>query len=194
MAHADGLLHDERRRTIVDRQVCRRRVANWVLHGRDGRCRKEPSVPIIRPDDPVRLVSSLPIVSIEPNATLADLAGELERQQVGVLGVTTGDGVDGVVSERDLARAVAARVDPDDVWAADLMSEDLVRIDGDETVSAAAELMIDGGVRHLVIVVDGRVAGVVSVRDVLAVFADDWRRRRSDATGRGHGAGPGTDG
>jgi CBS domain-containing protein len=151
-----------------------------------GARRKESAVPIIRPDDPVRLVSSLPIISIEPNATLADLAGELERQQVGVLGVATGDGVDGVISERDLARAVAARADPDDVWVADLMSEDLVRIDGDEPVSAAAELMLDTGVRHLVMVVDGRVAGVVSVRDVLAVFADDWRRR-SDLTGRGPG-------
>ena len=146
-------------------------------------------MPIVRPDDPVRLVSSLPIVSIEPNATLADLAGELERQQVGVVGVTTGDGVDGVVSERDVARAVAARVDPDEVWAADLMSEDLVRIDGDEPVSAAADLMIDSGVRHLVIVVDGRGAGIVSVRDVLAVFADDWRRRSDVATGGGPGGG-----
>lgn len=61
-------------------------------------------MPIVRPDDPVRLVSSLPIVSIEPNATLADLAGELERQQVGVLGVTTGDGAARVV----LAVPVAA--------------------------------------------------------------------------------------
>lgn len=140
-------------------------------------------MPIVRPDDPVRLVSSLPVISIEPNATLADLAGELERQQVGVLAVTTGHGVDGIVSERDLVRAVAARADPDDVWAADVMSEDLVRIDGDEPVWAAAEVMLETGRRHLVIVVDGRVDGVVSIRDVLSVFSDEWRRgatRRGD--------------
>ena len=138
-------------------------------------------MPIVRPDDPVRLVSSLPVISIEPSATVADLAGELERQQVGVLGVTTGAGIEGVVSERDLVRAVAARADPDDVWAADLMSEELVRIDGDEPVWAAAELMLETGRRHLIIVVDGKIDGVVSIRDLLAVFSDEWGR---NPTGR----------
>ena len=131
---------------------------------------------IISPDDPIRLLASVPAVTVEPHSTLADLAVRLEDEQIGAVAVSAGDHLEGVVTERDLVRAIAGRSDPADTWAADVMAEDPVTIDGDEPIIVAAELMLDTHVRHLVIVGDGEMLGVVSIRDVLDVLTRTWRR------------------
>lgn len=132
---------------------------------------------IIRPDDPVRLLVSEPLAWIEPGATLLDLASKLELEQIGAVTVMTGDRFDGVVSERDIVRALAAGCDPSEVWAADVMAEAAVSVDVDDPIVLAAERMLEEGVRHLpVIGADGHALGVVSVREVLRVFTESWRR------------------
>jgi len=131
---------------------------------------------IIRPEDPIRVLISVPMVSTTPESSLAELAAKLEVEQVGAVAVISGDHLDGVVSERDIVRALAAHGDPADVWAADVMAEAPVRVDADDSILTAAELMLDEGVRHLPVMSDGHVLGVVSVRDVLRVFTDSWRR------------------
>ncbi len=133
-------------------------------------------MPIIRPDDPVRLLVSEPIARIEPGASLTDLATKLDLEQVGALVVMSGDRLEGVVSERDIVRALAAGCDPSDVWASDVMADVPADVDEDDSIVIAAETMLDEGVRHLPVMSDGRTLGVVSVRDVLRVFTDEWRR------------------
>ena len=95
---------------------------------------------------------------------------------VGAAAVMSGDRLDGIISERDIVRALAACCTPSDVWAADVMATPPALIDGDEPIAAAAERMLDEGVRHLPVLLDGHVLSVVSMRDVLRVFSDDWRR------------------
>jgi CBS domain-containing protein len=136
-------------------------------------------MPIIHPDDPIRLLISIPAATIEPNTSLSELAGKLERECVGALAVMEGDRLEGVVSERDVVRAVAARVDPSDLWTADLMAAEPVSVDLDEPIAIAAELMLEEGVRHLPVTDGGELVGVVSIRDVLRVYVDDWRRAAS---------------
>lgn len=131
---------------------------------------------IIHPDDPIRLLVTSPTVAIEPTATLRDVAVRLNREVVGALAVMSDDRVGGVVSERDVVRAVASGGALDDVWAADVMTEEPVRIDLDDTIWDAAEQMLAEGVRHLPVVDGAEVVGVVSIRDVLRVFTDEWRR------------------
>lgn len=131
---------------------------------------------LIRPDDPVRVLMSMPIAWIEPDVSLADLATKLAVEGVGALAVMSGDHLDGVVSERDIVRALAAGGDPTEVWAADVMADEPVYADVDDPILSVAERMLDEGVRHVPVVSDGRVLGVVSVRDALRVFADAWRR------------------
>lgn len=133
-------------------------------------------MPIIHPDDPIRLLVTFPTAVIEPTATLSDLAGKLERECVGALAVMEGDRLGGVVSERDLVRAVAAHADPDDLWTSDVMAVEPVEIDVDEPIAVAAERMLEEGIRHLLVTDRGELVGVVSIRDVLRVYADDWRR------------------
>jgi len=133
---------------------------------------------IIRPDDPIRVLMSMPVASVEPTMSLADLAATLETEGVGAVTVMTGDHLDGVVSERDIVRALSAGGDPTEVWAADVMTDEPVYVDIDDPIVIVAERMLDEGVRHVPVVSDGRVLGVVSVRDAPRVLADAWRRAR----------------
>lgn len=60
-------------------------------------------------------------------------------------------------------------------WAADVMADEPVYVDVDDPIASVAERMLDEGVRHVPVVSDGRVLGVVSVRNALRVLADAWR-------------------
>lgn len=131
---------------------------------------------IIHPDDPIRLLVSSSTATIEPTATLHELARQLDRECVGALMVMPDERVSGVVSERDVVHAVAAGGALDDVWAADVMTEEPVRVDVEDTIAEAAERMLAEGVRHLPVVDGTGLVGVVSIREVLRVFVDEWRR------------------
>ena len=131
---------------------------------------------IVEPSDPIRVLATWPVVSADATTSLADLAERLQTESIGAVTVMTGNSLEGIVSERDVVRALAVNGDPVDVWAADVMTEQPLGIDGDDTIVEAAERMLDEGVRHLPVITDGQLAGIVSVRDVLRVFSDDWRR------------------
>ena len=130
---------------------------------------------VIRPGDPVRVVMSTPVATVKPDVPLADLAASLEAEGVGAVVVMSGDRLDGVVSERDIVHAVAAGGDPTEVWAADVMAEDPVFVDLDEPIVTVATRMIAEGVRHVPVVCEGHVVGVVSIRDALRVLTEAWR-------------------
>ena len=74
----------------------------------------------------------------------------------------------GVLSERDIVRAVANGEDVDDVRAEDVMAVDVVTIGLDATVTEAADVMEAGNIRHLPVTDDDKVVGMVSIRDILA--------------------------
>lgn len=135
---------------------------------------------LIRPDDPVRVLMSTPPASVDPNISLVALASTLETEGVGAVAVMTADHLDGVVSERDVLRALAGGGDPTEVWAADVMADQPLCADPDDPIVIVAERMLDGGVRPVPVVRDGRVLGVVSMRDALRVFTEAWRRGSED--------------
>jgi CBS domain-containing protein len=105
----------------------------------------------------------------------------LEAEAVGAVAVMSGDHLDGVVSERDIVRALSAGGDPADVWAGDVIAEEPVYVDPDEPIITVAERMLDEGVGHVPVVSEGHVVGVVSVRDALRVRAEAWHRGRASA-------------
>jgi CBS domain-containing protein len=76
-----------------------------------------------------------------------------------------------VVSERDVVDALAEGADPDEVWAGDVMVDDLVIAEPDEPILDVAERMGDEGVRHVAVVERGTIIGVVSARDLLPVLS-----------------------
>lgn len=103
-----------------------------------------------------------------PDMTLAEACGELDRLRVGALIVCEGDRVVGVLSERDVVKAVAR-----DGQAAlgrpvsEVMTSEVVFAAPAETVAILMGRMTDRRIRHLPVLRDGRLAGVISIGDVV---------------------------
>ncbi|MFZ4518071.1 MAG: CBS domain-containing protein [Microthrixaceae bacterium] len=125
----------------------------------------------LSPSDPVERLITGPPVAVHPEDTLLTVAEMLIEDGIGAVVVRGTEGPSGVVSERDIVNAVVDGVDLDADRASDVMAMDVLTIDAAEPISAAATAMITGSIRHLPVVSDGVVVGVVSIRDVLAVYA-----------------------
>jgi signal-transduction protein with cAMP-binding, CBS, and nucleotidyltransferase domain len=125
-----------------------------------------------RPTDPVRKVMMWPVAIVDGGASMRQAAEALAADEIGVLLVFEHGVLVGVVSERDLVRHLAEDGNPDHLEVRDIMTVDVVAIAPDDTVVEAAQRMLGAGVRHLPVQEDDRLAGVVSVRDVLSVLAE----------------------
>jgi CBS domain-containing protein len=115
---------------------------------------------------------SWPVATIDHDATLAEAAEALAAESIGALLVLRDTGLVGILSERDLVVHVAAGSDLTHLTTGEAMAHDLVTVESDATIAAAARAMADADVRHLPVMQDNLIAGVVSVRDVIAVLAD----------------------
>jgi len=107
-----------------------------------------------------------PAVTVEPKATLRSVAECLGELSIGLAVVVDDDEVVGVISERDLVWAIARGAALDDVWAADVMTLDLVTVEPSTPVDDVATTMIDANARHLLVSAPGT-PGVISVREVI---------------------------
>jgi len=124
------------------------------------------------PRNPVRDVMSRGAISVDEKLTLRSLAAVLAELDIGVALIARPDGSAGIVSERDVIHALADGADPDEVWAADVLIDDLVLAEPEESILDVAERMSAEAVRHVSVVDRGTVVGVVSARDVLPVLTD----------------------
>ena len=122
------------------------------------------------PRNPVHEVMSRGAISVDERLTLRSLASVLAELDIGVALVARPDGSAGIVSERDVVRALADGADPEEVWAADVAIDDLVLAEPEESVLTVARRMSDEGVRHVAVVERGKIVGVVSARDLLPVL------------------------
>ena len=133
--------------------------------------------PLIEPDvrDPQDAIETLlrgPAVSVAENATLRSVAAVLTTANIGAALVRSKDASIGMVSERDIARAVAEGIDPNHRWSADVSSAELVTADARDRILQVAFRMLQEHIRHIALERDGEVIGVVSSRDVFAVLAE----------------------
>lgn len=127
----------------------------------------------------VREAMSSTVVSIGPGHTLRQAAALMTRHNVGAAVVVDPDGYGpGILTERDVLRAIGAGLDPDAARAESHHTSELVFAGPDWTLSDAATAMIRGGFRHLVVIEDDDVVGVLSVRDVIRVWSAAAARER----------------
>ena len=122
-------------------------------------------------DDEVRNLLPLKPMFAKAGATLREAAAALRNRDVGLLLVDDGRGF-GVLSERDVVTALADGADPDEVWVADVMSQDVVVARPSATVGEVGSMMIDAGMRHVVLAEGDTVIGVVSLRDIAAALLE----------------------
>jgi CBS domain-containing protein len=119
----------------------------------------------------VRDVMTSKIVTIGPEHTLREAAKTMNEHKVGSAVVIDPEssGV-GIITERDVLRAVANDQDMDRATARDHLTSDLVYAAPDWTLEQATDAMRRGGFRHLVVLEGSDVLGIISVRDVVAAW------------------------
>jgi CBS domain-containing protein len=127
----------------------------------------------ISPHDPIIRLVDPEMITVDEKLTLRSISAVLSAAEIGAAIVRRNGDLVGIVSERDVVRALAGDADPDTVWSADIMSEVLLSVEGDDAILRVAFRMIEEGIRHLAVSRDGHVVGLVSSRDVFAVLAED---------------------
>ncbi|MFF2206233.1 CBS domain-containing protein [Streptomyces sp. NPDC058145] len=121
----------------------------------------------------VRDIMTSRLVTVEPQASVTAVAQRMRDEDIGIVLITEGDELRGLVSDRDLViRALAEGGDPGEKTVASACSEDLVTITPDEDVDRAVVLMREHSVRRLPVVEEGHAVGIVSIGD-LAIERDE---------------------
>jgi CBS domain-containing protein len=108
------------------------------------------------------------VLQVGPGHTLRQAAELMTKRKVGSAVVLDPDSEGlGIITERDILKALGRGLDPDSEQTADHITWDVVYAAPTWTIEEAAQAMVRGGFRHLVVLDAGEVMGVISVRDVL---------------------------
>jgi CBS domain-containing protein len=112
------------------------------------------------------------LVSVGADMTLCDAAKLMNERHIGAVLVLEGNALNGILTERDVLRAVAAgRVEGSSVG--DWMTRRPETIEPSDSMTHAAMLMTHGGFRHLPVVEGETVVGMLSIRDIVRVVIQD---------------------
>jgi CBS domain-containing protein len=109
-------------------------------------------------------------VTDRPDDSLEQAARKMWKQQTGSLLVLEGNDLLGIVTERDILKAVANGV-PLDTPISDLMSKELVTVGPGTSLREAAGVMTEKWIRHLPVLDGGKLVGIVSQRDLAGVLS-----------------------
>lgn len=120
------------------------------------------------------------LLTVLPTADMRDSAALMIDQSVSALIVLTEDGsLAGILTERDIARYFAVNQGNGHVPVSDVMTSELVTCSPDHKVGEIAKIMSDCNIRHLPVIVDGGVIGVVSIRDIVRFHLADLETENS---------------
>lgn len=133
----------------------------------------------------------MPVLTISPDASISDAAAILAEKRIGALIVSSdGNSVDGILSERDIVREIGERGSGCLVEkVSELMTSSVVGCAPGDTVPSVLEKMTDGRFRHMPVIEDGRMIGVVSIGDAVKARIDEVENENSALTEMiaGHG-------
>jgi CBS domain-containing protein len=114
------------------------------------------------------------VVTINPGHTLRDAAKAMADREVGAAVVTDPDQPGpGIITERDLLQSIGAGQSPDTEKVADHLSANLVFAEPTWSLERAAEAMVRGKFRHLVVVDGGDLIGILSIRDIVRCWVSE---------------------
>jgi CBS domain-containing protein len=128
------------------------------------------------------------VFTIQPDATVADLLNSLADRNVGALIVST-DGIrmDGIVSERDVVRTMRNLPDPSHLTVRDIMTEAVHICAPDDTLGDVMGTMTEYRVRHVPVLDDGILVGILSIGDAVKSRMDQLEFERDQLTHYLHG-------
>jgi len=114
----------------------------------------------------VAAFASRPPITAEADISIREAARIMAERRIGLLVLTKGGELYGVVSERDIVRAIAEGVDVEKPVSSIAVTR-VITVDADAHISEAAELFRRHGIRHLVVTKGGKLYGVLSIRDLV---------------------------
>jgi len=106
------------------------------------------------------------LVTVAEDATVAEAAQVMSLQHVGAALIADGDHLRGIFTERDIVRALAAEHDAASHAVAGWMTTDPITLGPEASVAEARDRMLEEGFRHIPVLQDNRLIGIVSLRDV----------------------------
>jgi len=126
---------------------------------------------------PLAVMMSRRILTASPSMPVVQAARTMCDAKIGALLVLEEDGrYIGIVSETDLVRKVlAAEREVSQVLVSEVMMAPIITIEIDRSAHEASDLMAERAIRHLAVTEDGRIVGILSVRDLLRYFKN-WGR------------------
>ena len=114
------------------------------------------------------------VVTVAPGCTLHDAARAMADRKVGAAVVIDPEQPGpGIITERDVLMSVGAGQDPNSEVVSDHLSPELTFAAPEGSLERAAEAMVRGGFRHLVVVDGGEMVGVLSMRDIVRCWVQD---------------------
>ena len=120
------------------------------------------------------IVANRDTVTVDSMTSVLDAARVMSARHIGAVPVVDGERVVGIFTERDvMARIVAEARDPRTTPIAQVMSTDLVVTEINESFEACLARMQQARVRHILVLDNGRLAGIISLRDLMAADLDD---------------------
>ena len=117
------------------------------------------------------------VFTVSPETSVAQVSQQLSVRRIGSLLVLDSEGgVAGIVSERDLVRALASHgAKALELEARQVMTRDVVTCDPDESIDQVMEIMTRGRFRHLPVVRRGELLGLVSIGDIVKSRLEETR-------------------
>jgi CBS domain-containing protein len=112
------------------------------------------------------------LLTVSAGDHLGEAAKRMVARGVGAVLVMEGERLEGILTERDLMRAVAGGYS-EGARVSDWMTRHPETVDADDATGHAASLMIHGGFRHLPVIEGDRVVGIISIRDLMRVALAD---------------------
>ncbi|MFN2120731.1 MAG: CBS domain-containing protein [Anaerolineales bacterium] len=113
------------------------------------------------------------VFAVTPESSVLEAMRLMAEKNIGAVMVMTGDRITGIVSERDCVRKLdLAGHTAKDTKVEDIMTRDVLYVEAGQSIDECMAVMIDKNIRHLPVYENGKLLGVMSVRDVLKEMVD----------------------
>jgi CBS domain-containing protein len=123
----------------------------------------------------VGALATTSVLTVRPGDSLKEVAQRMTERNVGAAAVVMGDASPGIITERDLMRAMASGTDPASAIVEDFMTANAITASESWSVAEAARGMIHGRFRHLLVLGStGEIAGILSIRDLVESLLEGY--------------------
>jgi CBS domain-containing protein len=129
----------------------------------------------------ISAIMTTDLVTVGPEYNVADVASLMDARGIGSVIVLEDDRVLGILTERDILKVVGSGEDPKNVAAHEALTDDLIALGPDASIDEAAQEMTMAKVRHLPVISDEVLVGIISMRDLVRFSVRDMAEAHEPA-------------